>query len=169
MYKYLYNFMSFYESLGYLVFGSRLRRLSEAFLADVNNIYEAHGLSFDAAWFPVFYILSGKEKVSIKDIADELGISHSSVSQLVSSLHQKGFIKTTTAGDDARKKVVAFTPKGKKLQQQVQPIWDAIKQAMEELTLEGMHSKYFLTAIAEIEQGLQRESVFDRVQHKLNH
>ena len=161
--------MSFYESLGYLVFGSRLRRLSEAFLADVNNIYEVHGLSFDAAWFPVFYILSGKEKVSIKDIADELGISHSSVSQLVSSLHQKGFIKTTTADDDARKKVVAFTAKGKKLQQQVQPIWDAIKQAMEELTLEGMHSKYFLTAIAEIEQGLQRESVFDRVQHKLNH
>jgi len=64
---------------------------------------------------------------------------------------------------------VAFTAKGKKLQQQVQPIWDAIKQAMEELALEGMHSKYFLTAIAEIEQGLQRESVFDRVQHKLNH
>lgn len=156
--------MSFYESLGFLVFGSRLRRLSEAFLADVNKIYAAHNLSFDAAWFPVFYILSRQETVSIKDIADELGISHSAVSQLVSSLQQKGVIKTTTAGDDARKKVVAFTARGKKLQQQVQPVWNALKEAMETLAQEGRHSKTILAAIADIEQGLQRESVFDRVQ-----
>jgi len=156
--------MSFYESLGFLVFGSRLRRLSEAFLADVNKIYASHNLAFDAAWFPVFYILSRQETVSIKDIADELGISHSAVSQLVSNLQQKGLIKTTTAGDDARKKVVAFTAKGKKLQQQVQPVWDALKKAMESLAQEGEHSKNILKAIADIEQGLQRESVFDRVE-----
>ena len=159
--------MSFYESLGFLVFGSRLRRLSEAFLADVNKIYAAHNLLFDAAWFPVFYILSRQETVSIKDISDELGISHSAVSQLLSNLQEKGFIKTTTANDDGRKKVVAFTAKGKKLQQQLLPVWNAIKQAMEDLVQEGRHSKTILTAIAEIEQGLQRKSVFNRVQHHL--
>jgi DNA-binding MarR family transcriptional regulator len=161
--------MSFYQSLGFLVFGSRLRRLSEAFLADVNKIYASHQLSFDAAWFPVFFILSRQETVSIKDISEELGISHSAVSQLVSSLQQKGFIKTTTAGDDARKKVVAFTTKGKKLQQQVQPVWEALQQAMEALSQEGRHSKTILTAIEEIEQGLQNESVFNRVQTILHH
>jgi DNA-binding MarR family transcriptional regulator len=161
--------MSFYESLGFLVFGSRLRRLSEAFLADVNKIYAARNLSFDAAWFPVFYILSRQETVSIKDIAGELGISHSAVSQLVSSLQQKGLIKTTTAGDDARKKVVAFTTKGKKLQQQVQPVWEALEQAMAGLVQEGKHSKAVLTAIAEIEKSMQEQSVFDRVQQQLNH
>ncbi|OQP60304.1 MarR family winged helix-turn-helix transcriptional regulator [Niastella populi] len=160
--------MSFYESLGFLVFGSRLRRLSEAFLADVNKIYASHELSFDAAWFPVFYILSRQETVSIKDISGELGISHSAVSQLLSSLQQKGLTKTSTASDDARKKVVAFTAKGKKLQQQVQPVWDALQQAMEELVQEGKHSRNILTAIGEIEQGLQNESVFNRVQHVLH-
>jgi DNA-binding MarR family transcriptional regulator len=153
--------MSFYESLGFLVFGSRLRRLSEAFLSDVNRIYASHDLLFDAAWFPVFYILSRQETVSIRDI--------SAVSQLVSSLQQKGLIKTSTANDDARKKVVAFTAKGKKLQQQVQPVWDALQQAMEALVQEGKHSKTILTAIAEIEQGLQNESVFNRVQAILPH
>ena len=161
--------MSFYQSLGYLVFGSRLRRLSEAFLADVNRIYAEHDLLFDAAWFPVFYILSRQETVSIKDISEELGISHSAVSQLVSSLQQKGLTKTTTADDDARKKVVSFTAKGKKLQQQVQPVWDALQQAMEALANEGRHSKTILTAIEEIEQGLQNESVFNRVQSILHH
>lgn len=156
--------MNFYESLGFLVFGSRLRRLSETFLSDVNRIYSAHKLQFDAAWFPVFYILSCRESVSIRDIADELAISHSSVSQLVSALQQKGLVKTTTAADDARRKVVEFTTKGKKLQQQTAPIWKALSQAMEELANEGRHSKILLQAIGEVEAGMVRLSVYDRVE-----
>ncbi|WP_315815801.1 MarR family winged helix-turn-helix transcriptional regulator [Paraflavitalea speifideaquila] len=149
--------MNFYESLGFLVFGSRLRRLSETFLGDVNRIYESHNLKFDAAWFPVFYILSRKESVSIRDIADELAISHSSVSQLISALQQKGLVKTSTAADDARRKVVEFTPKGKKLQQQIAPVWTALSQAMEELVNEGKHSKVLLKAITELETGMTKK------------
>ena len=161
--------MNFYESLGFLVFGSRLRRLSETFLGDVNRIYKDYKLKFDAAWFPVFYILSRKESVSIKDIADELGISHSSVSQLLSALQQKGLIKTTTAADDARKKTVEFTVKGKKLQQQIAPVWAALSQAMEELVNEGRHSKVLLKAIGEVEERMTAQSVFDRVERIMNH
>lgn len=160
--------MNFYESLGFLVFGSRLRRLSETFLGDVNRIYSAHDLQFDAAWFPVFYILSRKESVSIRDIADELVISHSSVSQLVSALQQKGLVKTTTAADDARRKVVEFTTKGKKLQQQIAPVWTALSQAMEELVNEGRHSKVLLKAIGEVEAGIAEQSLFDRVERIIN-
>lgn len=161
--------MNFYESLGFLVFGSRLRRLSETFLGDVNQLYEAHQLSFDAAWFPVFYILSRKETVSIRDIADELLISHSSVSQLVSALQQKGLVRTTADPNDARRKVVAFTPKGRKLQQQIAPVWTALSQAMEALVNEGKHSKVLLKAIGEMEAGLARHSLFDRVENIMNH
>ena len=161
--------MNFYESLGFLVFGSRLRRLSETFLGDVNRIYEAHNLTFDAAWFPVFYILSRKETVSIRDIADELLISHSSVSQLVSALQQKGLVKTTADPNDARRKVVAFTPKGKKLQQQIAPVWTALSTAMEQLVNEGRHSKQLLKAIGEMESGMATRSLFDRVEQIMNH
>lgn len=160
--------MSFYQSLGYLVFGSRLRRLSEAFLADVNAIYKAHRISFDASWFPVFYILSRQETVSIRNIADELCISHSAVSQLISSLQQKGLIKATTDATDARKKVVSFTAKGAKLQQKIAPIWDALGAAMEELASEGEHSNSILPAIAEMEQALAKNSIFERVEQKLS-
>jgi DNA-binding MarR family transcriptional regulator len=160
--------MTFYESLGFLVFGSRLRRLSETFLGDVNRIYSAHKLPFDAAWFPVFYILSRKESVSIRDIADELAISHSSVSQLVSALQQKGLVKTTTAADDARRKEVQFTAKGKKLQQQIAPIWAALTQAMEEMVEEGRHSKVLLKAIGEVEEQIADKSIYDRIESIMN-
>lgn len=160
--------MNFYESLGFLVLGSRLRRLSETFLGDVNRIYSAHKLPFDAAWFPVFYILSRKGAVSIREIADELVISHSSVSQLVSALQQKGLVKTATAADDARRKEVQFTAKGKKLQQQIAPVWAALTRAMEEMVAEGRHSKVLLKAIGEMEAHIARESVFDRVERILS-
>lgn len=160
--------MNFYESLGFLVFGSRLRRLSETFLGDVNRLYEAHELAFDAAWFPVFYILSRQETVSIRDIADELLISHSSVSQLISALQQKGLVKTTADPNDARRKVVAFTPKGKKLQQQIAPVWTALSTAMEELVNEGRHSKQLLKAIGELEAGMAQRSLFERVEQIMN-
>ena len=39
----------------------------------------------------------------------------------------------------------------------------------EALVQEGKHSKTILTAIGEIEQGLQNESVFNRVQAILPH
>lgn len=161
--------MNFYESLGFLVLGSRLRRLSETFLSDVNEIYKAHKIKFDAAWFPVFYILSRQESVSIKDIADQLAVSHSSISQLVSALQGKGFVKTTADTADARRKVVSFTPKGKKLQKQIEPIWNALAKAMEDMTETGRHSKVLLKAITETEQQLAEQSLFNRVEKIINH
>ncbi|HXL56023.1 MAG TPA: helix-turn-helix domain-containing protein, partial [Chitinophagaceae bacterium] len=115
--------MNFYQSLGFLVFGSRLKRLSDIFLNDVNRIYKSHNIPFDASWFPVFYILSQKQEVSIKEISDELNVSHSAVSQLISNLQQKGLIKSVVSKKDARHKAVAFTAKGAKLLQKITPVW----------------------------------------------
>lgn len=156
--------MNFYENLGYLVFGSRLRRLSESFLADVNKIYQAQHITFDASWFPIFFILSLKKEVSIRDISDELAVSHSAISQLISNLQEKGLIKTIVSEEDARKKVISFTPKGKKLQLQIEPIWNALTIAMQSIMEENKHSKHILKAITEIEQSLITESLFNRVQ-----
>jgi len=156
--------MNFYRDLGFLVFGSRLRRLSEAFLSDVNSIYKAHKIPFDAAWFPVFYILSVEGEVSIRKISDDLGISHSAASQMVGSLQEKGLIKSTVSKKDARKKLVAFTPKGQKLLQKIQPVWKGLQQAMEELAGGEAESKLVLTALDQIEDKLKEKTLFDRIE-----
>lgn len=155
--------MPFYNDLGYLVFGSRLRRLSEAFLADVNKIYQSLGIPFDASWFPVFYILSKQKEVSIRAIADELGISHSAASQLLSSLQQKGLITVTPSATDARKKVIRFSREGKKLQSRIEPVWNSLTQAMQSVAEEKKHSRHILKALGELEESLVRESLYNRV------
>ena len=159
--------MNFYQSLGFLFFGTRLKRLSEAFLNDVNKIYRKHKINFDASWFPVFYLLSKNGEVSIREISNELRISHSAASQMVSSLQQKGFIKSAVSKTDARHKAVTFTAKGQKLLQKVQPVWQALQEAMDDLSKENTQSKKLLDALTALENNIQQKGVYDRVQDKL--
>ena len=159
--------MSFYPSLGYLVFGSRLRRLSEYFLMEVNKVYEQAGIPFDASWFPVFYLLSKQQPVPMIDISEQLEISHSAVSQMVTNLKKKGLLKTTPCKEDGRRQLVAFSKKGEELLQQIQPVWDAITGAMNELVMENKQSQQVLAAIAQIEQSVQQKSLAERIKQQL--
>ena len=159
--------MNFYQQLGFLVFGSRLRRLSETFLNDVNKVYKSHKIAFDASWFPVFYILSQKQEASIKEISEEVNVSHSAVSQLISNLQQKGLIKSTVSKKDARHKVITFTAKGEKLLQKIQPVWVALESAMEELAGSSAESKKLLNALTNMEKRIQQKSLFERIEKSI--
>ena len=156
--------MNFYQQLGFLVFGSRLKRLGDTFIGDVNRIYKKHRIQFDASWFPVFYILSQKKEVSIKEISDELNVSHSAISQLVGSLQQKGLIRSVVSKADARHRSITFTAKGEKLLQQIQPVWNALERAMEKLTNESAQSSKILPALTALEKNIQQKTVFERVE-----
>lgn len=159
--------MSFYPSLGYLVFGSRLRRLSEYFLMEVNKVYEQQGIAFDASWFPVFYLLSKQQSIPMIDISEQLEISHSAVSQMVTNLKKKGLLKTTPCKEDGRRQLVAFSKKGEELLHQIQPIWEAITNAMNELAMENKQSQQVLAAIAQIEQAVQQKPLSERIKQQL--
>jgi DNA-binding MarR family transcriptional regulator len=159
--------VAFYQKTGVLVFGSRLRRLSESFLSDVNKVYKQHGIRFDAAWFPIFYMLSNKGSLSIRDISIELEVSHSAASQLISKLQEKGLIRSGTDKKDARKKVVSFTGKGQKLLIQVKPVWEAVQNAMNELLKETAHGNTMMEAISETEKAFETTSIFDRIEKQL--
>jgi DNA-binding MarR family transcriptional regulator len=159
--------MNFYQQLGFLVFGSRLKRLGDTFINDVNHVYKNQKIDFDASWFPVFYILSQKKEVSIKEISDDLNVSHSAISQLVSNLQQKGLIKSVISKKDARHKTITFTAKGEKLLQKIKPVWNALQKAMEELTAENSQSKKILSALAGIEESVQQKNLFERIDENL--
>jgi len=159
--------MNFYQQLGFLVFGSRLRRLSEAFLSDVNSIYKTHKIPFDASWFPVFYILSQEGEVSIRQISGQLGITHSAASQMVSNLQEKGYIKSSISKKDARHKVVAFTAKGQKLLLKIQPVWQALNEAMVDLGGGEAESKKLLAMLTQLENRMKEKSLFERIEGHL--
>ncbi|PUZ30256.1 DNA-binding transcriptional regulator, MarR family [Chitinophaga costaii] len=159
--------MRFYPSLGFLVFGSRLRRLSEYFIAEVNKVYEQTGIPFDASWFPVFYLLSKCQPLSLTEIAEALEVSHSAVSQLVTSLRKKGWVSTKPSKADARRQEVMFTKKGQGLLVQLEPVWQAVTQAMETLAAEHADSQRILAAIAALEASLDDKPLAARIADQL--
>ncbi|WP_295122174.1 MarR family winged helix-turn-helix transcriptional regulator [uncultured Chitinophaga sp.] len=155
--------MSFYPSLGYLIFGTRLRRLSEYFLAEVNKVYEYEGIPFDASWFPVFYLLAEQPSLTLMEIATKLEVSHSAVSQLIAGLKKKGLVKTQKCEEDGRRQLVTFTVKGKALLATVKPIWEAIAVIMKNVAEEDEHSKLLLQALSGLEASLTQQSLSDRI------
>ena len=114
---------------GNLMLGSRLKRLGERALAEVKEVYRTTGIEFETSWFPIFYILDQREVCSIQDMSDELGISHSAVSQLVSSLVKRELLTIQQTDDDQRRKEIRLSEKGKNLLQRVRPLWAAFESA----------------------------------------
>jgi DNA-binding MarR family transcriptional regulator len=160
--------MNLYQSLGYLVLGSRLRRLSESFLAEINRAYQNERIDFDASWFPVFYLLSKNEALSIKELSEQTEVSHPAASQLITNLKNKKLVMSVTCTDDGRRQLVQLTDKGRQLLEQILPVWDAILLAMDELLADEPGCRELLPAISSIESAFRSANLADRISSKLS-
>ncbi|MBD1395444.1 MarR family winged helix-turn-helix transcriptional regulator [Mucilaginibacter glaciei] len=159
--------MNLYQSLGYLVFGSRLRRMSEAFLTEINRIYQGKGIDFDASWFPVFYLLSKNDSLSIKELSEQTGVSHPAASQLITNLKSRELVETTVSTDDGRKQLVQFTDKGLALLTQILPVWDAITISMTDLADSDPKIAEILPALSALEDNFKVFNLSGKVIAKL--
>ncbi len=158
--------MNFYESLGFLVFGSRMRRLSESFLLELNKVYHNLDLDFEASWFPMFFLVSNQHPVSLNDIARQLEISHSAVSQLASVLKKKGLITSVKSQIDERKQLLALSKAGLTLKIELAPVWLAITETMQSLFAENQESASLLAAISVFEARLQSGNLNKLIQER---
>lgn len=160
--------MNYYQSLGYLVLGSRLKRLSELFLSEINKAYRAEGIVFETTWFPVFYLLSEHEALTIQELCEQIEVSHPAASQLVTNLKGKGLVVTTTSPDDARKQLVKLTPEGKKLLEKIIPVWDAIRETMEEVAGGNQENEAVLNMLTQLEAAFKAANIVERITEKLH-
>jgi DNA-binding MarR family transcriptional regulator len=159
--------MNLYQSLGYLVLGSRLRRLSESFLAEINRAYQNEGIDFDASWFPVFYLLSKNDSLSIKELSEQTEVSHPAASQLITNLKNKGLVTSATCTDDGRRQLVQLTDNGRELLASILPIWDAILLAMDELLESEPACRQLLPSISALENTFKSANLAERISDKL--
>ncbi|ASU32908.1 MarR family winged helix-turn-helix transcriptional regulator [Mucilaginibacter xinganensis] len=160
--------MNLYQSLGYLVLGSRLRRLSEGFLAEINRAYQIEGIDFDASWFPVFYLLSKNESLSIKELSAHTEVSHPAASQLITNLKNRKLVTSATCADDGRRQMVQLTDSGRELLAQILPVWDAILLAMDDVMANDAACQNLLPGITALENAFKSTSLSERISNKLN-
>ncbi|HAL81731.1 MAG TPA: MarR family transcriptional regulator [Mucilaginibacter sp.] len=159
--------MNLYQSLGYLVLGSRLRRLSENFLAEINRAYQNEGIDFDASWFPVFYLLSKNGSLSIKELSEQMEVSHPAASQLITNLKNKKLVTSATCTDDGRRQLVQLTDSGRVLLAQILPVWNAILSAMDEVHANEPACLELLPSISALENAFRSVNLSDRINNKM--
>jgi DNA-binding MarR family transcriptional regulator/GNAT superfamily N-acetyltransferase len=145
---------SFYQKAGILILGTRMKRLSEKFLQEVNQVYKEKEIPFEPSWFPIFYLLKNGEERSLTEIASELDVSHSAVSQMVSNLKKRGLLSELPDPYDRRRKNICLSEKGKSLLAQIKPVWWALEQTVREVLGED-HRSSFLEQIANLEKEVQ--------------
>ncbi|WP_331027610.1 MarR family winged helix-turn-helix transcriptional regulator [Sphingomonas sp.] len=146
--------------MGGAALGARLRRLSAAIDADASRVYASRGVRFEQRWFGVINQLALAGPLSVRQLADVLGISHASVSETRQSLERAGLITSEADPGDARRRVLALSPSGGALVSQLRSLWDAFDEAARALDAEAGG---VTEALARLEEALARKSLFERI------
>jgi DNA-binding MarR family transcriptional regulator/N-acetylglutamate synthase-like GNAT family acetyltransferase len=156
--------MDFYTKIGKMALGSRLRRLSETLTEQAGEVYALYGTELQPKWFPVFYALSDREEKSIMQIAEEIGHSHPSVSNIVKEMTKYGVVKTSSGSGDGRKNYIKITAKGGKINERIQAQYIDVNEAIENAMAETQYNLW--KAMEEWEFLLAQKSLLERVRNE---
>ncbi len=122
------------QGIGEIGIGSRLKRLSEYMMKDTQLVYNHFGFDFDPYLFPTFKIILHKEEVTNTEINQSLKTSQPATTQVINKLDKKGLIILKKHPSDKRKKLITLSEKGKKLANEIQPLWKSIEHIIKEYT-----------------------------------
>lgn len=152
--------MDYPRHLGGSAIGARLRRLSERIDGDVARIYAEAGLQFEQRWFGVLNQLALNGPATVGELAATLGITHASISQTRSSLEKAGLVRSKNDPDDARRRQLQLTRKGRQLIQRLTPLWQIMEQAAAQVVAEvdGL-----IESLDRLDDALSRRSLFERI------
>ncbi|AYN02864.1 bifunctional helix-turn-helix transcriptional regulator/GNAT family N-acetyltransferase [Flavobacterium sp. 140616W15] len=153
--------MKFFNKVGKMALGSRLRLMSTMITDDAAKIYELHGIDFIPKWFPVFYLLSEEKEITITEIANEIGHSQPSVSKIVQEMIAVGLIQENVKTTDKRKNVIVLTEQGLLVFNKLKLQCVDVEAAVEDLIGDSNHNLW--AALEEWEFLLGQKSLFKRV------
>lgn len=125
-----------------------LHALQEELDAEIAEVYRAHGLDGVRPRFALPLIrLAHSGPMTIRELAVNLGRTHSAVSQTVTAMRGEGLVETVP-GSDARTRIVRLTEEGRKLVPFLSAEWRATEEAIEALDAElPVHLKDYVASM----------------------
>ena len=146
---------------------SRWRPVRELFAsmdAGIADVYDRLGIRNVRPRFSMALIFLDEGELTIRELAREVDVTHSAMSQTVSAMRAAGLVESVP-GTDARSRVVKLTPVGRELGPLLRAEWAATESAVAELESE---IPYPLTqVVVDIEAALARRSFADRIEAHL--
>ncbi|MBB3804251.1 DNA-binding MarR family transcriptional regulator [Xanthomonas arboricola] len=115
--------------------GTLVRHLIELLDGDLEAVYAASGLAWRPRYTPVLRVLMQLGPVSIKVLAQEIGITHSAASQTVAQMVKQRLV-ALKPGADARERIVVLTARTRQMIPALQRQWAATNAAAAQLDAE---------------------------------
>ena len=156
--------MEYFNRTGKMAVGSRLRLLTDIITEDAARIYQLYSINIQPKWFPVLYVLSNSDAMTITEIAKEISHSHPSVSKIINELMQSGYVKEKEDKRDGRRNRVQLSAKGKEMMKKMEQPYMDVSKAIEDLSAQTRNDLW--KAIEEWEYLLEQKSLFARVREQ---
>lgn len=150
------------RALGYLMLGTRFKRIGERLQADVTRIAEAHGAAVQSGHYPFLLALDRLGPLTIGEVAEAVGITQPGATRAVAQLARMGMVRARPGRDDQRQRIVSLTAKGtRQVDFGKRELWPKVEAAVAELCdpLAGP----LLDQLAALEDGLTACSLEQRV------
>lgn len=132
--------MEFFDKVGKVALGSRLRLMTAIITDDAAKIYEAYGMTFMPKWFPVFYTLMDDREITITEIANEIGHSQPSVSKIIQEMITAGLVQESLKSSDKRRNIVGLTAQGWEFSKELKLQLKDVEAAVDSLITESTHN-----------------------------
>ncbi len=153
--------MEHLSDLGRLALGSRMKRLSDYLIAEVNTIYKQAGIEFEASCFPLLKLLERHGALTLREAEQKMNTSHSYVSQKAKYLKAHGLIEIKASSRDARNKNMSLTAKGTTLLDQMRPCWKNLDIAIARIL--GDDEREIFQGLSKLENKFQGVSLSGEV------
>ena len=153
----------FLSELGLNAVVTRMKRVSDAMLHDGKRMYKELGMDIEPNWFAVFKLLRSKERMTITEIADAIGLSHPSVISIVNKMIDGGYLEESKSNDDNRKRILSLTPKAKRKMPEFEQVWDAGTAGFKKM----MHDTDVLGALDVLEHRIGEKGFRERTLEEL--
>ncbi len=158
--------MQYFYDMGRTALGSRLKRLSNMMMTDVNELYQTYDINIEASLFPLLSLIKRREKVTLREAEEELSTSHAYISQSATALKKKGLIDIRQNPKDKRSKIMVMTKEGKNIVKKAEPFWIAIDRALAEM-LHPMDEQFF-TALKHLENATANKGFLQKTIDQYN-
>lgn len=152
----------FIKELKFVGFTARIKRLSDSLLYDARKVYETNNMEIEPNWHLVFLLLKDKRRLTVTEMAKDLGFSHPALIKITKQMKYRGYLVTNTDITDKRCQILELSKKGLEMLPEFEERWKRFRIATAELVGEKL-----LNELTLLEQRLKEQSFFERCQHSL--
>lgn len=150
------------EDFGVITLGTRLKRLSELMFKQTDELYKNRQIALNPRSFPILQLLASNGNSAVTELAEQLGLSHPAISQMSKKLEQNGWLYHETDSADERRRLLALTPQGYEAIDKLQPLWESLRQVLQQIL--DIRGANLIDNVAILERELSKRSLLERVE-----